>query len=443
MIKKFDAYNESLRDKMVARSFDEVIQPYKKLLKDLLERIPKNKFMSLPDNVIEYKKISELLDTPVNHLYMASPEESDFNIIDKYMDFLSYKPKELKEIKIENETYKNDGGEWYCIPDLKIAYWKDQDYDMIQSWIVSGDVLNLINESLRDMMKPKSKEEMKKVVSEMPTTTALMKSIELNYPDIFKETLNKVRELSKEELNQLLKVSLYYDSIDIVKYLVDEVGLKLKTGSLVDAAERGYLDLVKYLVEEKNHKIDLQDNLPLAKAIRNNNKDVAKYLLSKGATLYSEEVEKAIVYSRVVDYNTDYLNEGIIDHMTPKSEKQLKNAFMSLFNKIDPTPYTSLSEEGKTDVEKISDVLECQPYDLYTLAEEDDDYDTMYEVFETLVIGRETSKSLVKVESGDYTYNIYTDIQMALGSPDDFNNLNVLIFNWSFLRRRISNFERP
>lgn len=139
----------------------------------------------------------------------------------------------------------------------------------------------------------------------------------------------------------------------------------------------------------------------------------------------------------------EYVNESLIDKMTPKSEKQLKQAFMSVINKIDPRPYSVLSDEGKKDIEKISNVLNCQPYDLYVLTDEDDDYDTMFQIFETFVIGREVSKSLVRIKSDDYTYNIYTDIQMSLGSPDDFNNLNSLIFNWEFLRRKISNFITP
>jgi hypothetical protein len=299
------------------------------------------------------------------------------------------------------------------------------------------------NEGLRDKMAPKTDEELRKKVSSMPTTTALMKSIEFKFLDIFKIALKEVRELSIKEKNQLLKVALYYDSLDIVKYLVDEFGLKLKTGAVVDAAERGYLDILKYIIEEKKHKVDLQDNLALAKAIRNDRKDVAKYLLSKGASLDSEPVQKALGYTKMVHHDTNYLFEGLLDHMTPKSEKQLKNAFMTVFNRIDPVSYNDLSEEGKKDVEKISNILECQPQDLYILSDEDDDYDVMFQVFETLVIGREASKSLVKLESGDYTYNIYTKIQMALGSPDDFNNLNALVFNWGFLRRKISNFIAP
>jgi hypothetical protein len=128
-------------------------------------------------------------------------------------------------------------------------------------------------------------------------------------------------------------------------------------------------------------------------------------------------------------------NESLRDKMLPKTKEQLKDAFDKVLYHINPKSLNDMGGDDQSDLEDICDLMDSTMESVYFLTDEDRGYNEMFEIFERLVIGKD--KKYIMIERQEYEYVIYKDIRMTLGSPDDFNNLNVLIFDWDFLKEKI------
>ena len=153
--KQFIGMNESVRDFMTPKSKEEINQSFINLLKKI--NYPLSNF-SLSGYNSEYKYIAKLMDEPLRNLHVVHDFGNDYNYdsISKYFNSIV---KNSKYIEIDNVNGVELGnGHIYvcCYPKKKLALWFDDQHD-IQYWIFSKPFYcSKVNESVRDMMTPKS-----------------------------------------------------------------------------------------------------------------------------------------------------------------------------------------------------------------------------------------------------------------------------------------------
>ena len=91
--------------------------------------------------------------------------------------------------------------------------------------------------------------------------------------------------------NKKLQKAIKFNELDIVRYLVEEKGLKISDDAVSIASKNRHLDMVTYLVE-KGAKIN---NNAVFYAVVDKNLDMVTYLVEKGARIVSGEVHQAIL----------------------------------------------------------------------------------------------------------------------------------------------------
>lgn len=197
------------------------------------------------------------------------------------------------------------------------------------------------NESLRDKMTGVSDEDVKKSLMDKPFGVKLNRSIEYGYLDMIKQAIDEKwwddpdGKKKKELLKDILTNALYYGQLNIIKYMVDDLKMRInnrKGKALKQACYNGYLDVVKYFIEEKRFDININNNEALRDAIRYNHPELIKYLLDKGSDTndlkYAKKSAIMFEYDEVLKVLDEYSitipqNEGLSDKMTPKSDKEI------------------------------------------------------------------------------------------------------------------------
>jgi hypothetical protein len=132
VIDKFEKYNESIRDLMTPVPEDELEAAYKRVFVDSSIRLDKYKNKT-PG---EFKQLSEKIGEPLDKLYFISEEEtSEFETVHNLFTSILNKLTD-EEYGVVFKT-KKDGfyGDWYCYPDIPLAYWFDD--DDVHAWIFS------------------------------------------------------------------------------------------------------------------------------------------------------------------------------------------------------------------------------------------------------------------------------------------------------------------
>jgi len=121
----------------------------------------------------------------------------------------------------------------------------------------------------------------------------------------------------RDYLNMLLNKALYHNSINIYKYLVNEIGVRINNrhGDIIAfAANAGYMDFLKFFLEERRFNINIGDGIILGTAIEKGKMEVVKYLLDIGAKTDNVEkyLKRAKMYrhDEVVDYVKNYIKEN-------------------------------------------------------------------------------------------------------------------------------------
>ena len=138
--------------------------------------------------------------------------------------------------------------------------------------------------------------------------------------------------------------------------------------------------------------------------------------LLKAAKFYNSE---NIIKFLTDKLKNEKLDESIRDLMTAKSKEEIEDAYMVILNKIKPTPIVEVGGDDKSDIGDICKLMDSNIDDLYLLVDDndDDDFIIMFELFESLVIGKEAGKNLKKIDRYEYNYSIYKDIKMVFGTP--------------------------
>ena len=178
------------------------------------------------------------------------------------------------------------------------------------------DIYNLLlqydktNESIRDQMTPKSKEDIKKSLKDSFPT----KNLEMGCK-------NGLLWLVKDALDEGVDIHYFHD-----------IALRI-------AAEKGHIDIVKLLID-KGANIHACSEEALRNAIEYGHSKIVKLLIDKGADVHNDRVDDLYldyfgteaydVLQRHLLKQQDKSNESVRDQMTPKSEEDIINSLKHL-----------------------------------------------------------------------------------------------------------------
>ncbi len=247
-----------------------------------------------------------------------------------------------------------------------------------------------LNESVRDLMKPKSEEDIKKSVAKLSPQKKLLVGIENDMLWLIKDVvendksiLSKLLELdSSEDVYEFpLVYAISEGRTEIAKYILDSISnipkeiidKAIRSAALIgdyeilsrivnknpDTIEKAfhfiirymqpfpdqvYYDMIKMLLE-MGADVHYRDDAALSYAINNQKDDVIKLLLDNGANLREARKRYTIAgkkYAKKFQENGDFLkklldfkkfnktNESIRDLMKPKSEEDIRKTIQKL-----------------------------------------------------------------------------------------------------------------
>jgi len=231
------------------------------------------------------------------------------------------------------------------------------------------------NESVRDLMKGKSDEEISKEIGDLNPNDLLKKSLDNNYLNGIKLALEKGADPSYNN-NYAIKNASIYGHIDIVKILlqdsrvdpsadnnyairyaskyeyIDIVKILLQD-SRVDpsdnhnyairyASDNGYFEIVKLLLQDKRVDPSDDDNFAIKSASYNEHLEVVKLLLK------DERVREKLTDEEIDFYKNkrNKLNESIRDLMKPKSDEEIISSLKKLPQKENNNNLLNVSSRG-------------------------------------------------------------------------------------------------
>ncbi len=155
-----------------------------------------------------------------------------------------------------------------------------------------------------------------------------------------------------------LVVSIIHGHLDIVKYYLIEMGMRLLFDAELDIASRyGHLDIVKYLIEERNLSNKLiKRSLPFA--CKGGHLDVIKYLISKGSHIKSNNsILNLIKYNRIeiIKYfidNNYYPERVILRYSIDHNNMVITQYLISINTKISVLAFSKASRKGNLEIIK-------------------------------------------------------------------------------------------
>ena len=199
---------------------------------------------------------------------------------------------------------------------------------------------NQYNESVRDMMKPKSEEEIMDAIKHQSPEKILDIGFRKNVPTLVKyaleQGLNPDYETDRGTPYFPLACSNGY--FEIVKIFIEYgadiniKGIRDRT-PLIEATLEEHIEIVKYLLENGADP-NLQDDIGETALMYSRNIEITKILLNNGANPnikdkygrvavdYVEELYKNTELVRLLKNHTK-TNESVRDHMKPKSDEDI------------------------------------------------------------------------------------------------------------------------
>ena len=286
--------NEGIRDKMTPKSEEDI----KKIAKGYMDKIKSTldiypmKIWSSTEQVCKY------LGEERKNLYFIPDESEYYESLDEYFSSLVSQEQPLvKKVK-----------DWYCYPSLKLAYWEDH-YDpesWTSAWVFSKN--NFMNdknyfgldEGIRDMMTPKSKDEFSNKYKNLSPQEKFVKGIKNGVLWLVKDGFENGAN-PKERLGD-------------------------SQTPLTHATTENYLDVVKYLIEicKVNPEQQWCGNTPLKWAIIYGHRDIVEYLRSINV---NESIRSMMTPKKPIDVKKQYYNlifwKLLVDGKVPEEYKKI------------------------------------------------------------------------------------------------------------------------
>ena len=149
-----------------------------------------------------------------------------------------------------------------------------------------------INEqNIRDVLKPKSEEEILSLLSKLHPNELLIKSSKLGFISGVKLALERGADVHVNNDEALYQAS-YWGYKDAVELLLKNGADIHSQDNLAWAAQWGYKDVVELLLKN-GADVHANDDLALSQAAWYGNRDIVELLLKNGANITSETISKA------------------------------------------------------------------------------------------------------------------------------------------------------
>jgi len=185
---------------------------------------------------------------------------------------------------------------------------------------------DFINESVRDLMKGKSDDEIKEISKILSPHKKMLYAINNDILWLAEEAIKDGSLI--EYLSSYMERTIVFDNIDILKILVNN-GVEINSNHLYTAVFNNNIEMVKYLVEN-GRDLDLNDEHSyehiFMNLIDNNNIEMVKIILDSKCGVYIEDkwLDKFIEnpYERIEIFN-----------MLLKSFPEIKERIKILYHK--------------------------------------------------------------------------------------------------------------
>ncbi len=328
-------YNESIRDLMKPKSEDEIrdiIKGKTGINKDYIEvKIPEPKELKKVKTLLElsdeYKL--DIKDYKDGDILMCGDIIGIFNFMKLYLNYALLNKRNKKDFYID-----------YILKNL----------------------VNSITESVRDLMRPKTEEEILKNLDILTPDELFIKSIHNEYlngiklalergadptlhndhairiasanghTEIVKLLLNDPRVDPSSGDNYAIRHASEIGYIDIVKLLLNDPRVDpsaYDNYAIRTASDTGQLEVVKLLLQDRRVDPSSDDNYAIKYASENGHTEIIRLLLQDkrvGEKLSDEEIKK--YENKINKFNK--ANESVRDLMKPKSEEEISSTLDKL-----------------------------------------------------------------------------------------------------------------
>jgi len=273
MIQKFNQYNESIRDEMKPKSKEDVlatIGDMSNVKYKPTKEVNLNNSSGIDTVDVSYDKLVELFGKP-DHPDWSWKTNFQWLLEDENGNFLRIYDWKALEHDMDDEDVKNsDSFKWM------IGGFDKKDAKKLKNYIL----YNTLNESLRDQMKAKSEQEIKKSMGKMNPDDKIRKGIEHNIPWLVEDALDDLK--NDFQFNFIIDTYLKWAAtkgdidIEIIKMLL-EYG--------ADPFEVSY------------KKVELENRGPKGK-------EIVELLKQQAKKLYDKQMSESISHNQKEYYNT-------------------------------------------------------------------------------------------------------------------------------------------
>lgn len=221
-IYKKSKVNESVRDKMTPKSKEDIRSAFK----TIVDKIDTPLTMYPMKIWKEVDKICKMFKETRDNLYFIDMGDDNFEVLEELFESLIIDDN----ILLADKIIKTGEGEWYCYPNVKLAHYIPDEMSENLGWIFSKDFINnSLNESVRDKMTPKSKEDIISSIDDMINDgRKLSKSLVL----ILNQTQNQFVKFwhPKDVMSELFSTIDYEMNLKTVSNILDEVDKRIAFG---------------------------------------------------------------------------------------------------------------------------------------------------------------------------------------------------------------------
>jgi hypothetical protein len=212
------------------------------------------------------------------------------------------------------------------------------------------------NEGVKDLMTPKSEEDIRKALENLEPATKLLKSIQYGYFDIFQEIYEEYRRQINDDRNSksmLFQEACRSGNFEVAYFMIEEGAdvREYEDKALRISARGGHNKIVALLIGE-GADIHCFGEDPLRSAIQSCDLKTVQILLNKGAIVQpgmlsldtTDDIKNLLKSIFHKNDNTSKIkkffgfNESIKDLMTPKSDDDVRRGLEKLpATKVIPT----------------------------------------------------------------------------------------------------------
>jgi len=367
-MKYLKSYNESIRDKMTPKSGEDIkksladldaINKYSFIKKyNIKDLYSKEEMEELEKEVrINYNLNKEYINKKMTALaktYNCVPqtyhnkEDDDFQVSFQFKNNLDvYLRTQIFSENFEVGYDFNEKHDWDFVESVEDGIYK------INNWI--DEIGVTVNEGIRDKMLPKSEEEIKSELDKLDPIQKMKSIKKYNINSLTKEELDSIKKDSKKYLSELNPTKRYFfisnNNLKDLYSKEEMYKLEKEVIEIYNLEQEDIIFAMTELAKRFDTKIEInkdKDGLDfdvevycnkdfsvyIRKTMESKWFEVGYYMLKrKGNAIDIDDVDSVEAAMFTINnwiHDVMFINEGIRDKMTPKSEEEIKKSLDSL-----------------------------------------------------------------------------------------------------------------